>query len=132
MQLATIGKNLILFKQIASGTIAFATGATAAATTSVAINTPIQPISEYICTIRNNSTQTTINVEVNNVRPMTDVTGVAFLLADASYTTGLAKDTVIEGMFGGNASGVQLLFSLGSAATAAEIISADYQIWEFR
>lgn len=128
---ATIAKNLILFKEVASGTVSFATGATAAAQKTVDITTPIAPIGEYIFAIKSNATQTQMVVTVNNMRQMQSATAV-MLVTSITVLTGEAKDVIVEGAFGGNASNVRLIFSLGSAATAAEIISANYQIFEHK
>jgi hypothetical protein len=129
---ATIAKNLILFKEVASGTVSFVTGATAAAQVTATISTPRFPVSEYIVAVQSNATQTTINVTVNNYREVQSVSGVDFRLASVSFVTGECKDILVEGVFGGNASGTRLIFTLGSAATAAEIISANYKVFEFR
>ncbi len=129
-ELATIAKNLILFSQIASGTISFATGATAATIVSADITKPEFPVSTYLYALQNNASQTTIAVQINNVRTIASAS-TPFELASISLTTGQAKDVLAEGSFAGNAS-LRMRFSINSAATAAEIISANYQIWAVR
>jgi hypothetical protein len=134
MDSVTIARNLILLpgSPVTSGTISFATGATAATTVSADIATPIHPVSKYVIALKNNATQTTISVQAKNVRTM-NATSVAFeLTSSITCTTGQLKDTLVEGLFVGGATGCRLLFSLGSAATAAEVVSADYQIWPLR
>lgn len=125
---ATIAKNLILFEEIASGTISFSTGATADATVTVDITTPRFPIGEYIFSVMNNASQTTINLSVNNMRQMQGTTAIMFVTSMA-YNTGDYKDIIVEGAFGGHASNVRLIFGLGTAATSSEKVSANYQIW---
>jgi len=133
MDNVTIGKNLILMpgSPIASGTISFATGATAATVASADIATPVFPVSQYIVVTRNNATQTTMAMQINNTRQFGGAT-VAFDLGSAVFNTGDKKDTLVEGMFAAGASGVRLRFTLGTAATAAEVVSADYSIWPVR
>jgi hypothetical protein len=130
--IATIAKNVILFKEIASGSISFAAGALTTTSVSADIGITREPVSKHVFFIRNNATQTTINASVYNVRDMAGTTGIASLLTVMGYTTGLVKDTLIEGCFAGHASAVRLVFTLGSAATAAEVVSADYKIFEYR
>lgn len=128
---ATIAKNLILFKEIASGTVSFATGATAASKKTIDITTPQFPVSQYIVALQSNATQTQLVATVNNMRQMQSTTSI-MLVTSINLTTAEAKDTIVEGAFGGNASNIRLIFSLGTAATAAEIVSANYQVFEFR
>jgi hypothetical protein len=130
-QVNTIAKNLILFREIASGSVSFATGATAATVKTVDIVTPTFPVSKYIFSVQNNGTQTTITLAVNNMRQMAGASAT-MLVTSISYNTAVAKDVIVEGAFGGNPSGVRLTFGLGTAATAAEIVSANYQIFEYR
>ncbi|MDD5395629.1 MAG: hypothetical protein PHE17_21620 [Thiothrix sp.] len=133
MDAVTISRNLILRPPtpIASGTISFATGATAATVASATIAMPVCPVSKYIVATRNNATQTTIAMQVNNTRQFGS-TSVPFDLGSATFNTGDTKDTLVEGMFAAGASGAMLRFTLGSAATAAEVVSADYEIWPVR
>ncbi len=129
MDNVTIGKNLILMpgSPIASGTVSFATGATAATIASATISAIVQPVSNYIIAVHNNATQTTIGMQANNLR-----NAVAYKAGNlVSYNTSVAKDTLIEGLFAG-ATSIVLQFSLGTALTAAEYISCDYQIWPLR
>ncbi len=129
MDVVTIGKNLILQpgSPIASGTVSFATGATAATVASATVTAPSSPVSLYILSVNNLATQTTIAMQVNNVRA-----GVAYIAGDSiTYTTGQAKDTLQEGLFVG-ASSVRLQFSLGTALTAAEYINCNYSVWPVR
>jgi hypothetical protein len=128
---ATIAKNLILFKEVASGTISFSTGATAGATVTVDITTPRFPIGEYIFSVKSNATQTTLNLSVNNMRQMQGTTAI-MLVTSMTYNTGVSKDVIVEGAFGGAASNIRLIFGIGTAATASEQISANYQIWEHK
>ena len=129
----TIAKNLINVQPspIASGTISFATGATAATIVSAEITTPSYPVSQYLYVLRSNATQTTIDVEINNVRSFFS-TSTAFKLTSITLNTADKIDRIVEGSFCGNATGVRLRFSLGTAATGSEIVSADYQVWPLR
>lgn len=132
MQNVTLGKNLILFKQIASGSVTYATGAASGAVTSVTVATPVTPISIYMCTVKNNDAQNGLTLSFYNVRPIGGTTGVSFYLTTTSYASSVAKDVIVEGLFCGDSSGVTLSFAIASSTTAAEVVSADYQIWECR
>jgi len=132
-EVASIAKNLISLATIptASGYVTFATGATAATTMTADVSAPVFPISYYMVSVYNAASQTTISLQMQNVRSMNG-TSVAFDTISTSYTTGETKDILLEGLFAGACTGVRMIFSLGSALTAAESLPVYYQIWPVR
>lgn len=132
MENATIGKNLILFTQIYSGQAVFAASAATGSIVSANVSAPSNPVHLYMISVYNPATATTMTLKVNNSRTIGSASR-NFELTNITYTTGQTKDSLIEGIFAGAATGLNLEFSNVTAlSTAGTAFTAEYQIWAVR
>ena len=131
----TIAKNLVLIDLIASGYVFFGTGVTATGSfVSANVTAPGVAVSLYMLSMRSKATATDLTVKVSNTRAIgASGSSVPFELTNISFTTGQSRDVLVEGIFGGNASGINFDFSNVSAlATAGNYFTAEYQLWAVR